>query len=53
MVAVDTDGRPCPVRPLQPDTLTERRRYAQGQLRKQQRQELQAKYAQIREVGAV
>ncbi|WKC47464.1 hypothetical protein [Pseudomonas veronii] len=48
MVAVDAAGRPSPVRPL---TLTERRRYAQGQLRRQQRQELQARYDEIRELG--
>ena len=51
MVAVDAAGRPSPVRPLLPDTLTERRRYAQGQLRRQQRQELQARYDEIRELG--
>jgi acyl-CoA hydrolase len=51
MVAIDANGRPSPVRALLPDTATERRRYAQGQLRRQQRQELQARYDEIREMG--
>ncbi|SDZ59624.1 acyl-CoA thioesterase [Pseudomonas sp. NFIX28] len=48
MVAVDPDGRPHPVRAFVPETAIEQRRYAQGLLRKQQRQELQERYRQIR-----
>ncbi|UQS88809.1 acyl-CoA thioesterase [Pseudomonas chlororaphis subsp. piscium] len=44
MVAVDPDGRPHPVRAFVPETAIEKR----GLLRKQQRQELQERYQQIR-----
>ncbi|MBA1200206.1 acyl-CoA thioesterase [Pseudomonas capeferrum] len=51
MVAIDANGRPCPVRALVPDTPTECRRYAKGLLRKQRRQELQARYDELQELG--
>jgi len=47
MVAVDTDGRPSPVRPFVPETEVEWRRFEQGKLRKLQRQELQERYREI------
>ncbi len=53
MVAVDDDGRPCPVRGLVPDTEIECRRYAQGLLRREKRQELQARYEEIHRMSAL
>ena len=44
MVAVDDDGRPTPVPPLQPATGDETRRYAAAQIRRQLRQELARRF---------
>jgi acyl-CoA hydrolase len=49
MVAVSEEGKPCPVRPLLPETETEKRRFAQARRRKLQRQELQVHYQAIRD----
>jgi len=49
MVAVDDVGRPAPVPPLQPFTSDERRRHQAALARKQLRQELEQKYATLRE----
>lgn len=44
MIAVDDQGKPTPVPPLQPATPEERRRYAAAELRKQLRQEFHEKF---------
>jgi acyl-CoA hydrolase len=51
MVAVDDTGTPVsvPVRPLVPDTATEKRRFSQALQRKIHRAELQQRYDAIRE----
>jgi acyl-CoA hydrolase len=49
MVAVDETGTPVPVRPLVPDTATEKRRFSQALQRKIHRAELQQRYDAIRE----
>jgi len=41
MVAVDDEGRPAPVPPLQPESGDERRRYADAQTRRALRQEFE------------
>ncbi|MCL7461392.1 acyl-CoA thioesterase [Pseudomonas sp. NW5] len=48
MVAVDGDGQPTAVPPLEPQTPDEKRRFAQAQQRRQIRQELEARYQSIR-----
>ncbi len=49
MVAVDEDGRPAPVPPRDPQTAEERRRFAQGQQRREIRGELERRYQAMRE----
>ncbi|MBT0570390.1 acyl-CoA thioesterase [Curvibacter sp. CHRR-16] len=46
MVAVDENGKPAAVPPLEPSTPDEVRRFAAAQMRKQLRQELEQKFAQ-------
>ncbi len=41
MVAVDDDGAPTPVPPLQPSSADEKRRHAAAQIRRQMRQEME------------
>lgn len=54
MVAMDDDGKPAPVPPLQPQTPDEQRRFAAALLRKQLRQELEHKFRQTtRAAGTV
>jgi acyl-CoA hydrolase len=48
MVAVDDHGKPTPVPPLQPQTPDELRRFAEAQLRKQLRQELDQRFLDIK-----
>jgi acyl-CoA hydrolase len=48
MVAVDDDGKPTAVPPLQPVTPDEVRRFAEAQLRKQLRQELNQRFLDIK-----
>ncbi|WP_298231478.1 acyl-CoA thioesterase [uncultured Azohydromonas sp.] len=48
MVAVDDDRKPVPVPPLRPFTPDERRRYEQAKVRRQLRQELEARYKGMR-----
>lgn len=47
MVAVDDDGKPTPVPPLQPATPDEKRRQAAARVRKQLREELAQRYAEL------
>ncbi|MGB3000867.1 MAG: acyl-CoA thioesterase [Pseudomonas aeruginosa] len=47
MVAVDDDGRPTPVPPLQPRTGDEKRRYAAAQIRRQLRQEMEQRHLEL------
>ncbi|NTV11283.1 MAG: acyl-CoA thioesterase [Zoogloea sp.] len=49
MVAVDDEGHPSPVPPLRPFTPDEKRRHHAALARKQLRQELEQKYAALRE----
>jgi acyl-CoA hydrolase len=51
MVAVDDDGRPVPVPPLQPATAEQRRRFDAAMLRRQLRQELEQRFDAIRHAG--
>ncbi|MDZ7891200.1 MAG: acyl-CoA thioesterase [Rhodoferax sp.] len=48
MVAVDDDRKVAPVPPLQPQTPDELRRFAEAQMRKTLRQELEAKFHGIK-----
>ena len=48
MVAVDDSGKPARVTPLQPGNEEQRRRFQAGQLRRELRQELPARFAAIR-----
>lgn len=48
-VALDEDRRPCPVRPLVPETEVERLRWEEAQVRRQQRLELAARRKQLAE----
>lgn len=48
MVAVDDDGKPVAVPPLEPRDDDERRRHAAAKLRKTLRQELEARHLQMR-----
>ncbi len=50
MIAVDDDGRPTKVPALAPDTADERRRFAEAEVRRAMRRELERKFA---EVGSV
>lgn len=47
MVALDEQGRPTPVLPLQPVTADEQRRNAAAQVRKTMRQEMQVRFASL------
>ncbi len=47
MVAVDDDGKPTPVPPLQPQTSDEKRRFAAAQIRRQLRQEMEQRHLQL------
>ena len=47
MVAVDPEGRPTPVPPLQLDTEEQQRRYALADLRRSLRRELQERYQDL------
>ena len=47
MVAVDADGKPTPVQPLQPETEEEKRRYRHAQKRRAIRQELELRYREL------
>ncbi|KAF1711321.1 acyl-CoA thioesterase [Pseudoxanthomonas kalamensis DSM 18571] len=47
MVAMDDDGKPTPVPPLQPQTADERRRHAAAQFRRQLRQEMEQRHAAL------
>ena len=49
MVAVDDERKPVPVPALRPFTPDEKRRFEAAKLRKQLRQELEQRYAEIRE----
>ena len=51
MVALDEQGRPVPVPPLQPTGADQLRRYAQAQQRRQLRQELAARYEALKVSG--
>ncbi len=51
MVAVDDDGKPTAVPPLRPFTVDEKRRFEQAKVRKQLRQEQEARYAGIKADG--
>ncbi|MDN3919424.1 acyl-CoA thioesterase [Roseateles violae] len=53
MVAVDEAGKPAKVPALRPQSADEQRRYAAAQLRRQLRAELEQRYQQIRQPGAV
>ena len=47
MVAVDDDGRPTPVPPLQPASGDETRRYAAAQIRRQLRQDMEQRHREL------
>jgi acyl-CoA hydrolase len=47
MVAVDDDGRTTPVPPLQPSTPDEIRRCAAARLRRQLREEMERRHAEL------
>lgn len=48
MVALDDERRPAPVPPLEPQTPDQKRRYVQGQQRREIRQELERRYRALR-----
>jgi acyl-CoA hydrolase len=50
MVALDADGRPVPVPPIEPGTSDQRRRHAAAQLRRELRREIEQRSRQIREL---
>ncbi len=49
MVALDEQGKPAPVPPLQPETYDEKRRFAQARQRRQIRQELEQRYQLLKD----
>jgi acyl-CoA hydrolase len=49
MVAVDDERKPVPVAPLQPATADERRRHAAAIVRKEMRQEMEKRFAALRD----
>ncbi|MDX5371854.1 MAG: acyl-CoA thioesterase [Pseudomonadaceae bacterium] len=51
MVAVDDQGQPTPVPPLQPESPDDKRRYAQAQKRRSIRQELEQRYQSLDDEG--
>lgn len=52
MVALDENRKPTRVPPLQPTTEQEKRRYEQAKRRREVRQELEARYRQIKDKSA-
>ena len=50
MVAVDDQGKPTPVPPLEPETHDQKRRFFQAQQRRQIRRELVQRYKEMKEV---
>ncbi|MCU9950742.1 acyl-CoA thioesterase [Pseudomonas solani] len=52
MVALDDDRKAAPVPPRQPETAEEKRRFVQGQQRRQIRQEMERRYRELRENGS-
>ena len=50
MVAVDDQGKPTPVPPLEPQTYDQKRRFFQAQQRRQIRRELEQRYKEMKEV---
>ncbi|OEC38257.1 acyl-CoA thioesterase [Pseudomonas sp. 1D4] len=48
MVALDDERRPAPVPPLEPQTPDQKRRFVQGQQRREIRQELERRYRALR-----
>ncbi|NLF55602.1 MAG: acyl-CoA thioesterase [Thauera phenolivorans] len=48
MIAVDDDGRPTKVPPLNPQTPDERRRFAAAELRRAMRRDMEHKFAEVR-----
>ena len=50
MVAVDDQGKPTPVPPLEPTTDDQKRRFFQAQQRRQIRRELEQRYKEMKEV---
>ena len=51
MVAVGDDGKPAAVAPLEPVTPDQKRRWRAGELRRELRRELNARFAEARQVG--
>ena len=47
MIAVDDDGRPTKVPALAPQTADERRRFAEAEVRRAMRRELERKFAEV------
>ena len=47
MVAVDADGKPTPVPPLEPSTPEEKRRHAAAVIRRQLRQEMEQRHLEL------
>ena len=47
MIAVDDDGRPTKVPALSPQTADERRRFAEAEVRRAMRRELERKFAEV------
>ena len=52
MVAVDDDGRTTPVPPLEPTTPDEIRRFAAARLRRQLREEMERRHAELGSLAA-
>ena len=50
MVAVDDQGKPTPVPPLEPVTHDQKRRFFQAQQRRQIRRELEQRYKEMKEI---
>lgn len=51
MVAVDDQGKPCPVPQRQPHSADEKRRFSQAQQRRAIRQELEQRYHDMKDAG--
>ncbi|GHH47252.1 acyl-CoA thioesterase [[Pseudomonas] boreopolis] len=47
MVAVDDEGKPTPVPPLEPQNADEKRRHAAAQIRRQLRQEMEQRHREL------
>ena len=50
MVAVDDQGKPTPVPPLEPTTRDQKRRFFQARQRRQIRRELEQRYKEMKEI---